>query len=254
MFLAPRISPSPWNVTGTACSGLGSPCGAITSSGVYTAPISTPSPNAINVVATSSEDSSRTGTSSVTITSAMVITGLLPASASVGGAGSFHASSDWRKFLPTSPGPGSAIVVGGTARTTLCATSGTCTTALTSPIWQRREIYLSRSEIKNLTQSNTVNFVVVSAPPAIDIIPLTPTNPSATGKDIIVVEPSTAGSLAPQQNVTIAVAAMGIFSPRRTLAAWDGLAHRYAALPLAQRSWTFAFSPSAAWIHRSLIR
>jgi len=66
---------------------------------------------------------------------------------------------------------------------------------------------------QNLTQSNTVNFVVVSAPPAIDIIPLTPTNPSATGKDIIVVEPSTAGSLAPQQNVTIAVAAMGIFSP-----------------------------------------
>jgi hypothetical protein len=34
-----------------------------------------------------------------------------------------------------------------------------------------------------------------------------------TGKDIIVVEPSTAGSIAPQPDVTIAVAAMGIYSP-----------------------------------------
>jgi len=202
-----------WNVTGTACSGLGSPCGAITSSGVYTAPISTPSPNAINVVATSSEDSSRTGTSSVTITSAMVITGLLPASASVGGAGSFTLQVTGGNFLPTSPGPGSAIVVGGTARTTLCATSGTCTTALTSTDLATAGNLSVAIRNQNLTQSNTVNFVVVSAPPAIDIIPLTPTNPSATGKDIIVVEPSTAGSLAPQQNVTIAVAAMGIFSP-----------------------------------------
>jgi hypothetical protein len=65
----------------------------------------------------------------------------------------------------------------------------------------------------NLTQSNTVSFVVVAAPLDVDIIPLTPANPTVTGKDIKVVEPSTAGSLAPQQNVTIAVAAMGVFSP-----------------------------------------
>jgi hypothetical protein len=202
-----------WNVTGTACSGAGSPCGVINASGLHTAPISTPSPNAINIVATSSEDSSRTGTSSVTISNAMVITGLLPASAFAGGAGSFTLQVQGGNFLPTSPGPSSTILVGGTARTTSCSSSGICTTALTSTDLATAGNLPVALRNPDLTQSNTVNFVVVAAPPNIDIIPLTPTNPSAGGKDIIVVEPSTAGSLAPQPNVTIAVAAMGIFSP-----------------------------------------
>jgi len=36
-----------WNVTGAACGAAGSPCGVIDANGLYTAPISTPSPNAI---------------------------------------------------------------------------------------------------------------------------------------------------------------------------------------------------------------
>jgi hypothetical protein len=202
-----------WNVTGAACSAAGSPCGVINASGLYTAPISTPSPNAINIVATSSEDSSRTGSASVTITNTMVITGLLPASAFVGGAGSFTLQVQGGNFLPTSPGPGSVILVGGTARTTFCSSSGICTTALTSTDLATPGNLSVAMRNPDLSQSNAVNFVVVAQPSAIDIIPLTPTNPSATGKNIIVVEPSTAGSLAPQPNVTIAVAAMGIFSP-----------------------------------------
>ncbi len=201
-----------WNVTGTACSGAGSPCGVIVANGFYTAPISTPSPSAITIVATSSEDSSRTGNSSVTITNTLVIAGLSPASAFAGGVGSFTLQVNGGNFLPTSPGPGSVIFVGGTAHTTSCSSSGTCTTALTAADIATAGNLPVMIQNPSLVQSNIVSFVVVASPTTVDTIPLSPASPSATGKDIIVVEPSTAGSLAPQQDVTIAVAAAGIFS------------------------------------------
>jgi hypothetical protein len=202
-----------WNVTGAACSAAGSPCGLIDVNGLYTAPISTPSPNAINIVATSSEDSTRTGSSSVTITNAVTIVSLLPASATAGGAGSFTLQVLGGNFLPTSPGPGSAIFIAGTARPTSCVSNGTCATALTSADLASAGNLSVAIRNPDSTQSNTANFVVAAAAGPVDIIPLTPANPNATGKDIIVVEPSTAGSIAPQQDVTITVAAMGIFSP-----------------------------------------
>jgi hypothetical protein len=202
-----------WNIIGAVCIGADFPCGAIDANGLYTAPISTPSPNAISIVATSSEDSSRTGFSSVTITNAITIAGLLPASATAGGAGSFTLQVLGGNFVPTSPGPGSTIIVNGTARTTSCVSRGTCTTALTSTDLATAGILPVSIRNPDLSQSNTVNFVVAAAIGPIDIIPLTPTNPNATGKNIIVVEPSTAGSIAPQQDVTIAIAAMGIYSP-----------------------------------------
>jgi hypothetical protein len=202
-----------WNIIGAVCIGADFPCGAIDANGLYTAPISTPSPNAISIVATSSEDSSRTGFSSVTITNAITIAGLLPASATAGGAGSFTLQVLGGNFVPTSPGPGSTIIVNGTARTTSCVSRGTCTTALTSTDLATAGILPVSIRNPDLSQSNTVNFVVAAAIGPIDIIPLTPTNPNATGKNIIVVEPSTAGSIAPQQDVTIAIAAIGIYSP-----------------------------------------
>jgi hypothetical protein len=202
-----------WNVTGAACSGAGSPCGLIDANGNYTAPISTPSPNAINIVATSSADTSRTGSASVTITSAITIVSLLPASATAGGVGSFTLQVLGGNFVPTSPGPGSTLIVGGTARTTNCVSNGECTTGLTSNDLANAGNLSVQIRNPNLTLSNIVNFVVVAAPTTVDMIPLTPTNPTVTGKNIIVVEPSTAGSIAPQPDVTISVAAMGIFSP-----------------------------------------
>jgi hypothetical protein len=202
-----------WDVTGTACSAAGSPCGLIDQNGLYTAPISTPSPNAISIVATSSEDSSRSGFSSVTITNAITIAGLLPASATAGGSGSFTLQVLGGNFVPTSPGPGSAIFVNGTAHPTSCASRGTCTTAFTSTDLAAAGNLAVTIRNPDLTQSNTVIFVVVAAIGPIDIIPLTPTSPNATGKNIIVVEPSTAGSIAPQPDVTIAIVAMGIYSP-----------------------------------------
>jgi len=202
-----------WNVTGASCTGADFPCGVIDADGLYTAPISTPSPNGINIVATSSEDSSRSGFSSVTITNAITIAGLLPASATAGGAGSFTLQVLGGNFEATSPGPGSTIFVNGTARATSCASRGICTTALTSTDLATAGNLPITVRNPDLSQSNTVNFVVVAAIGPIDIIPLTPANPNVTGKNIIVVEPSTAGSIAPQQDVTIAIAAMGIYSP-----------------------------------------
>ena len=202
-----------WNVTGIACSGAGFPCGTIDANGNYTAPISTPSPNAINIVATSSEDTSRTGSASVTITNAITIVSLLPASATAGAVGGFTLQVLGGNFVPTSPGPGSTLVVGGTARITNCVSNGECTTGLASSDLANAGNLTVQIRNPNLTLSNTANFVVIATPPTVDMIPLTPTNPSATGKNIIVVEPSTAGSIAPQQDVTISVAAMGIFSP-----------------------------------------
>jgi len=202
-----------WNTTGTACSGAGLPCGLIDANGLYTAPTSTPSPNAINILATSSEDSSRTGNASVTITNAVTIVSLLPASATAGGVGSFTLEVLGGNFAPTSPGPGSTILINGNPRTTNCISNGTCTTALNSNDLANAGNLPITIQNPDLTLSNTVNFIVVANIGPVDIIPLTPTNPNVTGKDIIVVEPSTAGSIAPQPDVTIAVAAMGIFSP-----------------------------------------
>jgi hypothetical protein len=60
--------------------------------------------------------------------------------------------------------------------------------------------------------SNIVSFVVVQDTSAQDVIPLTAAASTASGKNIIVVDPSAAGSPAPQPNVVLTVAAMGLFS------------------------------------------
>jgi hypothetical protein len=51
---------------GTACANPG-PCGQITSSGLYTAPIPAPTPTAVDIVATSQADTGRSGSLSVTV-------------------------------------------------------------------------------------------------------------------------------------------------------------------------------------------
>ena len=201
-----------WNVTGTACGNAGSPCGTITQSGVYTAPLSAPSPNAINIVATSSEDTSVTGIAAVTITTSALITSLLPASGFAGSVGGFTLRVQGGNFALTSPGPGSVILFGGTAHTTSCTTNAVCTTALSAADVASVGNLSVQIENPDSTFSNIVNYVAVLETAATDVIPLTPANPTVTGKDISVVEPSTAGSAAPQANVTLTVAAMGIFS------------------------------------------
>jgi hypothetical protein len=201
-----------WNATGVACAGVGSPCGGITSAGVFTAPISAPNPDSIIIVATSSEDTSRTGSASVTIATTAAITGLLPASALSGSAGGFTLRVQGGNFVVSGPGPGSVIRVGGTARTTFCGTNGDCTTTLNASDLASAGSVSVQMQNSDATFSNVVNFVVAQDIAATDMIPLTPANPTANARDIIVVEPSVAGSPVPQADVVLTIAAMGIFS------------------------------------------
>ena len=71
-----------WGVSGAGCAGI--TCGSINSSGVYTAPSSTPSPNTVTVTAVSLSNPSIMGSTTVTISGASVSVGVSPASISVG--------------------------------------------------------------------------------------------------------------------------------------------------------------------------
>jgi hypothetical protein len=115
-------------------------------------------------------------------------------------------------FVLSSPGPGSVIRVGGTARTTFCDTDGDCTTTLAVSDLSAAGNLSVQMQNPDGTFSNIVTFVVAQDTPTADVIPLTLSSHSATGKDIIVVEPSAAGSPAPQPNVVLTIAAMGLFS------------------------------------------
>lgn len=60
-----------WSVSGAGCSGAA--CGAITSSGFYTAPATAPSPAVVTIAAMSVADTSKSGTATVTIQSAPAV-------------------------------------------------------------------------------------------------------------------------------------------------------------------------------------
>jgi hypothetical protein len=201
-----------WNVTGSACTGTGAPCGIIDAAGRYVAPAVTPTPNVVTIVATSSEDTSRTGAAAVTIVSGPVIVSLLPSSATMGAA-ELTLRVRGSNFAAASPGPGSQIFIGGVARSTLCSLASECTTLLTS---------LDVAAVANLSvavqnpageRSNTVAFVVAAASAAPGTILLTPGAPAAVNKDIVVVDLSTNGSSSAPEEANLNVVAVGIFDP-----------------------------------------
>ncbi len=200
-----------WQVSGAGCSGAGSPCGSIDSLGLYTAPLAPPLPNSISVTATSADDTSRSASALVTIATGLAVTSLLPASATAGAAGGFPLKVLGSNFVPTNPGPGSTIVLNGSARTTNCSIGAECVTTLAAADLLTPGNFPLQVRNPNAATSNQVVFVVVQPGAAEDVIPLTAAAPSATGKDIVVVEPSTAGGSSPDLNLNLA--AIGFFSP-----------------------------------------
>jgi hypothetical protein len=60
--------------------------------------------------------------------------------------------------------------------------------------------------------SNSVSLIVAAPNVSDELIPLTSAAPSATGKDIIVVDPTTAGVSLPNADVDLNVAALGAFA------------------------------------------
>lgn len=200
-----------WQVQGTACSNAGV-CGSISANGTYTAPGAAPSPDAIQAVASSSDDSTQSGTANITISASANILTLHPSSVYAGAAQGFTLRVEGSGFAASSPGPGSVMLIARTARTTTCSSVLVCTAPVTAT-----DVAVTGSvpvQIQNPggTKSNAVSLVVATPNSSDEVIALSSATPSATGKDIVVVEPTTAGVSVPGDDLDMNVAALGAFS------------------------------------------
>jgi hypothetical protein len=200
-----------WTVSGAGC-GVSGACGTISSSGLFVSPASAPSPNLITVTATSSEDTSQSGSATVTISGGPYIASVSPSSAYQGSDGGFTLEVSGSNFVASGPGPGSTIVVTGTSRTTSCVSNTECTTSLSAADLQSAGNLAVQVQNPGGALSNTTTFVVLAASSGPGTIPLTPSAPNATGINIVVVELSTNGGSGAESNVNLNVAAIGIYT------------------------------------------
>jgi hypothetical protein len=200
-----------WQVQGTGCATSGA-CGTVDANGIYTAPASAPTPNTLQVIAISSDDTSQFGTANVTITTGANIQSLHPASVYAGGANGFTLRVDGSGFVASSPGPGSALLIAGTARTTTCTTAGECTAPVAAADVASPGNVSVQIQNPDGSKSNSVPLVVAAPNVSDATVTLSSSAPAATGKDIVVVEPTTAGVSAPGSSVDMDVGALGLFS------------------------------------------
>jgi hypothetical protein len=200
-----------WQLHGTGCGTIGS-CGSIDASGAYTAPAVAPSPSNFTVVATSQANPTQSGSANVTISSGPNIQALHPASVYVGGLDGFTLQVDGSGFAEASPGPGSTLIIGGTARVTACTTASMCTAAVTSAdVAEPGNLSIQLQNPGGAT-SNLVQLVVAAPNVSNGSISLTSAAPVATGENIVVVEPTTAGIDSSGEDFDLAVAAIGTFN------------------------------------------
>jgi hypothetical protein len=190
----------------------GGACGLMTANGIYTAPTSPPTPNAIQVVAISSDDTTQSGAANVTISTGANILTLHPSSVYAGAAQGFTLRVDGSGFVASSPGPGSVLLIAGTARTTSCLSALECVAPVTTA-----DVAVAGSvsvQIQNPgnTVSNIVSLIIATPNLSDAVIALSSASPVAAGEDILVVEPTTAGVSVPGNDVDLNVAALGPFS------------------------------------------
>ena len=202
-----------WSISGTACGAAGSPCGTIDATGLYQAPAVAPVPNMLSVTATSSDDTSRTASAAVTITLQPTILSLLPSSITAGAGGGFTLQVTGGNFVASTPGPGATILVGANSRATVCSSASICTTTLAAADLAAPANLSIVVQNPNGTSSNAAAFIVEPQASAAEIIPLTPAAPAAGSKNILVVELSTNGSSSPLEDVSLNVAAIGVYQP-----------------------------------------
>jgi hypothetical protein len=200
-----------WQIHGTACS-LAGACGAIDANGVYTAPGSVPSTDSLTIVAISNDDPSQSGFASLSIAIGANILALHPASVYAGAANGFTLRVDGGNFAASSPGPGSVLLIAGTARTTTCNSVTECTAPVTAADVSAPGNLSVQVRNPDATTSNSVSLVVAAPNTSDEVISLTAAAPSATTKDIVVVDPTTAGVSLPDADVDLNVAALGVFS------------------------------------------
>ena len=191
-------------VPGQGCSG--SACGSVDSSGLYTAPTGAPSPNAISVTATSQADPTVSASGTIALTSGVAIETILPSSVTAAIPSSFTFAVEGLNFVIGSGSSASVILINGSPRTTTCASATSCLTTLNpSDVGVAGSLSV---EVQNPGTpgplSNPVPFVVVPFVVNEDVISLGGNAPAASGKDIVVVEPTTAGATPSQVSVNFA--------------------------------------------------
>src|SRR5271168_171032 len=181
-----------WQIQGAACAG-GAVCGSIDANGAYTAPGAAPSPDALQVVAVSADDTSQSGAANVMISTGASILTLHPASVYAGAADGFTLLVNGSGYVATNGGAGSSLLIGGTLRTTTCASATQCTAPVTATDVAVAGNVTVQIQNPGGTTSNVVSLVVAAPNTSDDAISLSSTTPAATGQDIVVVEPTTAG-------------------------------------------------------------
>lgn len=181
-------------VSGSGCAGAA--CGSISNSGLYSAPPLAPSPNAVSVIATSQADATQTALATVALTSGPVVETLLPASVMAGAVQGFPLSIQGANFVAGSSGSGSTILIAGAPRATTCATTTTCTIAITPTDVQTAGALTLQVENPGSPGqlSNPVPFVIVPFDVSQGVIALTGAAPLARGQRVTVVEPTTAAA------------------------------------------------------------
>ena len=199
-----------WQVHGTQCGASGT-CGLITPSGAYTAPVVAPTPNSFQIVAASQDDGTQSGSATVTISTGANILSLHPASVYQGAASGFTLLVDGSGFTPSSPAPGSTILIGGTARVTTCDTANSCSAPVAPVDVLQAGTLAVQVQNPNGTTSNAVSLVVVAPSTTEAVIALSSGAPSDAGNDIGVVEPTSAGLDTSVSNLDLDVAALGVY-------------------------------------------
>lgn len=190
-----------WSVqSGTGGQGCaGAACGSVSAAGLYAAPTSAPSPNAIAVMATSAADPTKSATAMVAITSGPAIESLLPSSVMAEAAMGFPFQVNGVNFAAGSGTGASAILLNGTPRVTTCANATSCTTAL-NPADVQTAGTMS-VQVQNPGNpgplSNPVPFVVAPFDLSAGTTSLASSQPISAGNDIVVTEPTTAAESSP---------------------------------------------------------
>jgi len=200
-----------WQVQGGGCAATGA-CGTITPTGTYTAPTAAPTPDAIQVLAISADDSSQFGLANVVVSTGANILTLHPASVYTGEANGFTLRVEGSGFSATSTGAGSTLLIGGTARTTACPSTNECTAVVTATDTQTAGSVSVQLQNPNGQRSSSVSLIVAQPGTGTSTIALSASSPVATGIDIVVVEPTTAGVSLPGNDVDLDIAALGSFN------------------------------------------
>ena len=199
-----------WQVRGAACSNA-AVCGLINPFGIYTAPAAPPAPDSIQIVAISRDDTSQSGIANVTISTGADILTLHPSSVYAGAVQGFTLRVNGSGFAAASPGPSSTMLIGSTARVTACTSALECAAPVTAADVAVAGSVSIQIQNPNGSSSNVVSLMVALPNRSDEVITLSSASPNATGKDIVVVDPTTAGVSVPGNDLDLNIAALGQF-------------------------------------------